>query len=1092
MRFIVPAFLLVLCLSGNVYSQQLISLDEKDCSLQKIIDKIEKQTVYRFVCAVPLLRKAKKITIRVKDATWDEVKKILEKDQPLVFVSSSSGKAITLRERKISTSDPSVILSPFISIKGRIVGAGGEPIASATVNVNRQFTVTDDAGSFELHSVDSMADISISSIGYENKKEAINGRRTILITLKVSRAPLDEVIVVPYGKTSRRLNTGSIAKIMGNDIEGSSGANPMASIAGRASGLLITQFNGLPGASIGMRIRGQTSVGALSGITSNNPLIVIDGVPFAPNNNNIQAVPSGSLFGVRGRSPFPIINLHDIQSIEVLKDADATAIYGSRGGNGVILITTKRGSIGRPRVFVDLYGGFSSVSNTTRMMTTQQYVEMRNEALKNDQKKADSSSAPDLVVWDTERYTDFRKLLIGNYGTVRDCQITITGGNFNTKYSLGFNNHYETTVYPGNIGDKRRSVHLNLNNHYLKGKVTDDLVLSFSNGASKLISTDLTPGVSLPPNAPALYNSVHELNWGQDSVYYDNPMSYLRQRYNSTLGSILFSYSVKFSLAKNVNLKTILGRNSIWLDETSIKPIRSLNPHKSPKGSAYFGKNTYKSWIFEPYLEYLTRISKGKLTSLIGGSWQQIINNNVNITADGYTSDARLLDTTDAENVKVVKNINDYRYHGLFTRLNYNWKDRYLINLSGRREGSTRFGPTGKYGYFGAVGAAWVFTEEPFVKDKFPVLSFGKLHGSYGVTGNDQIGDNKFFDNWGVATTSYQGATPIFPATISDPVYSWEIIRKTEGAIELGFLEDRLWLTACYFSNRTSNQLISYKLPAVTGFNYVAVTNWPAIVRNSGVELSLRIRNNSDSSTGVHWTCEANLTIPRNKLLSFPRLANSEYDLKLFEGQSLTVQRGYEFEGVDPLTGYFRFKDRNNDGVIDYSRDYITLGNLDTKAYGGLLNVVGYKNWQLQVFMEARQQTGNSFLYAVYNDVLPGARMKNQPEAVLNRWQATNDHAIFQRYSTGGDKKAEEAREKVIQSSGRIADASFIRLKTLALSFSLPLKWLRRLHINSGSVYVQGYNLLTISAYKDLDPETQSLNVLPPLRTVIAGVKVNF
>jgi hypothetical protein len=285
--------------------------------------------------------------------------------------------------------------------------------------------------------------------------------------------------------------------------------------------------------------------------------------------------------------------------------------------------------------------------------------------------------------------------------------------------------------------------------------------------------------------------------------------------------------------------------------------------------------------------------------------------------------------------------------------------------------------------------------------------------------------------------------------------------------------------------------LISYKLPSVTGFNYVAVTNWPVIVQNSGFEFSLRL-NSSDSSAGVRWTCEANLTIPRNKLLSFPGLANSEYDLKLVEGQSLTVQRGYEYEGVDPLTGYFRFKDKNNDGVIDYPGDYITSGNLDAKAYGGLLNIVGYKNWQIQVFMEGKQQTGKSFLYAVYNDVLPGTAMKNQPVAVLNRWQATNDHAIFQRYSTGEDQKAKEARLKFIQSSGRFADASFIRLKTLALSYYLPAKWLSRLHISSGSVYVQGYNLLTISAYKELDPETQSLNALPPLRTIIAGVKMYF
>jgi TonB-dependent starch-binding outer membrane protein SusC len=301
-----------------------------------------------------------------------------------------------------------------------------------------------------------------------------------------------------------------------------------------------------------------------------------------------------------------------------------------------------------------------------------------------------------------------------------------------------------------------------------------------------------------------------------------------------------------------------------------------------------------------------------------------------------------------------------------------------------------------------------------------------------------------------------------------------------------------LYLTVCYYNNRTSNQLVAYKLPSATGFNYVAVTNWPAVVRNSGFELSLRINNKRESMAGIDWTCEANLTMPRNKLLSFPGLVNSEYNLRLVEGKSLTVQNGYEYEGVDPLTGYFRFKDKNNDGLIDYSGDFTTLGNLDVKSHGGLLNIVGYKNWQLQVFMEGRQQAGTSFLYAVYNDALPGIAMRNQPAALLNRWQKINDQAVFQKYSTGKDPAAEDARIKLTQSSGRYSNTSFIRLKTVALSYNLSRKWLSRLHIKSGSIYVQGYNLLTISSYKDLDPETQSLNALPPLRTITAGMKVSF
>lgn len=1095
MRFTVPMFLLLsLFLSESVYSQG-ITLNEKDCSLKVIIVKVERQTGYTFAYRLELFRMAKMVTIQVKNASLGQVLVICEKGQPFVFEVNNKIKTIFLKERQGPAIDRPEATSPLISITGKVVNERDEPLEAVTVKIGAmsRSLITNSKGYFMLNDIDSMATLLVTSVGYEDKSVEVNGRRHLLIKLKVSRQLLDEVVFVPYGKTLNRLKTASINKIKGDQIENFGWSNPLISIAGRVPGLSITQSSGLPGASNGIQIRGLSSIGLYSSSTRNNPLIVIDGVPFATSNNSIQAVPAGTLFGTQGRSPFPIINLHDILSIEVLKDADATSIYGSRGGNGAILITTKRGIVSKPQVFMSLYAGISKVSRKTGMMNTQQYAEMRNEALKNDNLVADSSNAADLKIWGTDRYTDFNKLLIGGTGKVTDGQITISGGTPGATYRVGVNNHQETTVYPSEIGDKRRSFHFSMGNYFLKRKLASDLAVSYSNGESRLISTDLTQSISLPPNVPELYNSFNQLNWGQPGAYFDNPKSYLEHKYISTLESLLLSCKVTFNITKHVSLKAITGQNSVWLDERIIKPGKSLNPFISlnPTGSAYFGKNTYKIWIFEPHLQYIANIPKGTVTVLIGGSGQQLVNKSTTIVADGYTNDARLLDTTNAQKVTLVNNKTDYKYHGLFGRINFNWKNRYVLNISGRREGSTRFGRAENYGNFRAIGAAWIFSEESFVKNKVPILSFGKLRGSFGVTGNDQIGDYGYLDKWSRATVIYQGVTPVFPTAISDPRYSWETIRKSEGAIELGFFKDRLFFMAGYYDNRTSNQLISYELPFATGFNYIAVTNWPAIVRNSGFEFSVRFKGKDVSTSKVSWSCEANLTIPRNKLLSFPGLANSKYRFALVEGQSLTVQRGYVYQGVDSDSGYFKFKDINNDGRLD-TADYAISGNLDPQLYGGMTNTLSYKNWSLQIFIEGRRQSGHSFPYKIYNSTQPGTPRMNQPVAVLNRWQKPNDQSTFQKYSTGKDHKADVAINRFLNSNGRFTYASFIRLKTFTFSYTLPRKLLTALRMMSGCVYAQAYNLITISPYKELDPETQSLYVLPPLRTIAFGFQCSF
>src|SRR5690606_20213628 len=341
----------------------------------------------------------------------------------------------------------------------------------------------------------------------------------------------------------------------------------------------------------------------------------------------------------------------------------------------------------------------------------------------------------------------------------------------------------------------------------------------------------------------------------------------------------------------------------------------------------------------------------------------------------------------------------DYRYEAVYGRINYSWKQKYILNLTGRRDGSSRFGPDNRFANFAAIGAAWLFTEEAFAKNNLPFLSFGKIRGSYGSSGNDQIGDYGYLDTYSSTGVPYNGSIGISPTQLYNPNYGWEINKKSEIGIEMGLFKNRIQMNGNYYDNRSSNQLTGIPLPGTTGFGSIQA-NLDATVQNYGWEFSL-ISNNLKSEK-FKWTTSFNISLPKNKLLEFPNLDQSTYQNSYVIGEPITIRKVYHVLGVNPETGIFEFEDYNNDGVISAPDDKQLIVDMAPKFYGGLENVLTYKDLRLDIFLQFnKQKTSNNFYYGN----TPGT-MANQTTEVLDRWQQPGDEATMQMFTSGDNPEA--------------------------------------------------------------------------------------
>jgi hypothetical protein len=409
------------------------------------------------------------------------------------------------------------------------------------------------------------------------------------------------------------------------------------------------------------------------------------------------------------------------------------------------------------------------------------------------------------------------------------------------------------------------------------------------------------------------------------------------------------------------------------------------------------------------------------------------------------------------------------------------------VNLTARRDGSSRFGSNNRFHNFGAIGAAWLFSQESFIKDHITFLSFGKLRASYGTSGNDQIGDYQFLSLYEPVTYSnqYQGTIGLQPTGLTNPYIQWELTKKLQAGIDLGFIQDRVLVNANYYYNTSANQLLYYSLPIATGFTEI-YRNFPATVVNSGLELAINTINIQKQV--FSWSTNFNITIPRNKLKAFPDLASSNYANQLMIDKPLSIIKQFKFAGVNPETGRYQYL--GADGAVTSSpvsiTDQIVLFTPDPRWYGGLQNSLSFKGFSLDLLLQfVKQKVNNNYTLGLTNSV--GRGTANQTVSVLSRWQEKGDNASIQKFSSLSDFSI-----GATSSNADVTDASYVRLKNCSFSWNLPPDWLKKAHLTKGRIFIQGQNLLTFTKYKGLDPESLGISSLPPLRVWTVGVQLTL
>lgn len=964
------------------------------------------------------------------------------------------------------------------TLTGVVVDTAGRAIEGATIAIKgtRTQVMTDAEGRFSLQTAASSGILIITHIGHQTVEQRFGADNLgpYRFVLLPSDHALEEVeINAGYYTVKDRERTGSISRITAEEIARQPVTNPMAAMIGRMPGVDVVQTNGAPGGGFTIQIRGRNSLRS----NGNDPLFIIDGVPVPAEQKSSLLIntirPNGG--------PFSTLNPADIESIEVLKDADATAIYGSRGANGVVLVTTKKGSAGNPVSRLSLSHGIGQVGAAIALLDTEQYLEMRREAFANDGRQPGLADYDVNGTWDETRYTDWQKELMGGTAHLSNTRYSLSGGEGRTRFLISAGYSRETSVMPTTGIDNKLNASMNIQHHSADQRFTVQLFANYSVNNNDLPRVSpFRDAMSLPPNAPKLYDEEGNLNWENGS--WNNPMAGFRQRYEGRIGALVSNAMVSYILFKGLAIKTSLGYNELGNKENLKIPRAALSPYNNTAASANFSDGISTTWIAEPQITYLHEKRFGKLSLLAGTSFQETYSQAKALSVNGFASDA-LLGNPQAGATMNITSVSDvqYRYHALFGRVNYNMLDRYIINLTGRRDGSSRFGPGRQFANFGAIGATWLFGDEPAVKRTLGFLSHGKLRTSYGITGSDQIGNYGFYDVWNTAPYSYDGMTPLRPARLFNPDFGWEENRKLEFGLEMGLWKDRFQLSASYFRNRSGNQLISYALPTMTGFSSILL-NFPATVQNTGMELSLSSINISGQH--FHWTSDINLTIPGSKLLSFQDIETSSYRSSYVVGKSMDIEFAYHSLGVDPMTGLYVFIDVDDDGRYTTDGDYQTRKKRNKHYSGGFNNSISYRGIDLNILVQFVKQTGLNYR-SVFNTA-PG-RMANQPIYVLDRWQQEGDQANVQRFTSGtGDANTRFG----LNGDNRIVDASFVRIKNVALSYRLPIKS----NGTSSTFSLSGQNLALFTNYQGLDPENaRSASVsIPPLRMVSLGYELTF
>lgn len=1073
-------FILVACFAAkaNGYSQK-ISISLENAPLQTVFETIRSQTGYQFLYTNRIVTHAKPVSISVKDASIEQVLKLCFKSQPLDYTIIE--RTIIVKVRKAidgENSDENAL--PPADITGKITDIDGNPLEGASVAAKgtNKGTTTDASGLFKLTGVPDNAVLIISFTGYVTREVSLSKKfgSALIISLKRSENKLDEVQVIAYGTITKRQNTGSVSAVSSKDFNQGLVLSPQQSIQGKVAGVNISQNSGKPGGSNTIRIRGGTSL-----TQSNDPLYVIDGMPISNSAGITQANVNNygiDIFDEEPTNPLMTLNPDDIESVTVLKDASATAIYGSRGSNGVIVITTKKGIVGKARVSVGSSVGVSKVEGTLDVLSADQYrQEISKLGLTINDKGANTS-------WQNEIY---RK------GYSQDHHLSMSGGADKTVYraSLSYGDQQGVLLASG---IKRTNARININHSELKDRLIFDLRINYGQTFSTQAPISNTVGSEFGTsmNYEALvFNPTYPVYDSAGNYYFIppyrvNPVSYSNQildqvTNNRFLGNLSTTLKILKPLSVNVNL----GYTNQNINRNSFISKNNLLGQGS-SGYASVQKLGDYSKLLETILRYNQHFGKHSIEALAGYSWQYFINEGDRTTAQGFLSDAFKWYSLQA--ASTISSVSTFQTSNtlisFYSRVNYIYNDRFLITGTVRRDGSSRFGSGNKWGVFPSGSVAWRLSKEKFFQVR-PISDL-KVRVSYGVTGNQEIGDLNSITTLGATTTGYivdgQRITTVLPQQYANPNLKWEQTGQFDAGIDYAFFAGRLRGSIDYYVKKTTDLLLRIPVPSPTAVS-TQLANVGS-VQNKGVEIDITGR--IIDKHNFTWESNFNISFNRNKVLS---LSNAQYKGNNIQIAPLqgTVSLGKYAQLIVPGQPLGTFWGPRFTGIKDSKETFASMpdtiiGNAQPKYIFGFTNTLNYKKWTLNFLF--RGSIGND----VFN--LTAANM-----SYLSNLPGKN--VLVSAVTSGLKRDAPK-----VFSSRWIENGSFVRLDNITLSYNLGFK---NRFIYSANIFLSGQNLWLITKYSGIEPEvnaevsrtgTAPLGVdylnYPRARTVSFGINATF
>ncbi|MDX1909167.1 MAG: TonB-dependent receptor [Bacteroidia bacterium] len=1004
------------------------------------------------------------------------------------------------------------------TISGTVTDARtGTPVVGATVLLKGTTSgeFTNDQGTFSVNVPQDATTLFVSYLGYRSIEVPITGN-TLAISLEEDVIGIDEVVITGYGSQIKRELTGNIAKVSGKEIASMPVNSVDQAIQGRAAGVFIETGNGKPGSLTRIRIRGSSSIGA-----SNQPLYVIDGVPIVSSPQNNPNDP--------GFNPLADFNFNDVESVEILKDASAAAIYGSRASNGVVLITTKRGSAGTTNFSVNLQGGTSSPTGYREFLNSSEFVDYYRQAAIGGGKYdfrlypddwTDEQEAVDYYLdrlferrmnryaghsdWENgETETDWQDQAF-QQATFRQADINVSGGNQKTRFYIsGSYSKQEGILIASDL--ERISARMNLD-HNVNEKLSFGLTMSLSRVFTNRADDDnqfSTPMqlVALAPITPTRDTS---------GVLYDRPTT---TYYNglieaedalkqlTTFRNLVNTY-LQYNILPGLSVRGELGLDLYTLNDEKYWGRRTEaglanNGAATSRWSQTFNYNT------KAYLNYTkTLAEKHNVSAVAGVEFQQAENKVTSVSAIQFPVDDLKTIFSAATISAGSSSFDPYNFLSYFARVNYGYDKRYLLTLSARADGSSRFGANNRFGYFPAASLGWVLSEEAFMEN-VSLISFLKLRGSYGRTGSAAIGNFEHLGLYG--PVSYSNQSGLVPTQIPNPDLQWEKADQLDLGIDFGLLNDRITGELDYYNKKTFDLLLEVPVPATTGFT-TQLQNIGSM-RNYGFEVLINTRNVEGAFT---WATSFNLARNINEVTDLGGQdiidgGSSRYMNVVKVGEPIGVFYGAEYAGVDPANGdAIWYKNTDENGIIDRSTtadyneaSFVVLGSPNPDFIGGMTNTFTFEGVELSVMLQG--VSGNMIHNAAGGFMSCNACwFDNQTRDQLGAWQQPGDVTQIPEARIGwsnGDQS---------RSSRYLSEGSYLRIKNVSLAYDVPKSITSRLRMSSLRVYATGVNLMTFTKYDGWDPEVTTdflggnidagidFYAAPQPRTITGGIKIGL